>query len=117
VIAQARAVGSDDHTVETAVLQTVQELHWSIHRATLDYQEASEDRRHLAAEIGERTERHGARRRRLETRASPVGRRNRARPMIATHAARPSEVLTEREAIALLRACSTRAATGFATAP
>ncbi len=39
--------------VEAAVLPGLQEAHWPIHRAFCDYQAASEDRRHLAAEIGE----------------------------------------------------------------
>ncbi|MGH2930344.1 MAG: hypothetical protein ACRDL8_19225 [Solirubrobacteraceae bacterium] len=45
----------DDHAVETAVVRVVQELHWTIHRALSDYQQASEDRRQPAAEIGELT--------------------------------------------------------------
>ncbi|MEO8969580.1 MAG: hypothetical protein ABI427_18860 [Solirubrobacteraceae bacterium] len=39
--------------VEAAVLPGLQEAHWAIHRAFSDYQQISEDRRHLAAEIGE----------------------------------------------------------------
>jgi len=39
--------------VEAAVLPGLQEAHWAIHRAFSDYQSISEDRRHLAAEIGE----------------------------------------------------------------
>ncbi len=39
--------------VEAAVLAGLQEAHWAIHRAFCDYQAVSEDRRHLAAEIGE----------------------------------------------------------------
>jgi hypothetical protein len=53
VIAGARASGADDRQVETVVLEAVQEIHWTIHRAFSDYQTVSEDRRHLAAEIGE----------------------------------------------------------------
>ena len=34
-------------------LAGVQEVHWEIHRAMIDYQKAAEDRRHLASEIGE----------------------------------------------------------------
>jgi len=34
-------------------LVAVQRVHWQIHRAFCDYQQVSEDRRHLAAEIGE----------------------------------------------------------------
>lgn len=39
--------------VEAAVLPGLQEAHWAIHRAFCDYQAVSEDRRHLAGEIGE----------------------------------------------------------------
>ncbi|MHB1567821.1 MAG: hypothetical protein ACYC0H_01335 [Solirubrobacteraceae bacterium] len=38
---------------ESVLLPKLQEVHWTIHRAVCDYQQASEDRRHLAAEIGE----------------------------------------------------------------
>ncbi len=34
-------------------LGELQKAHWAIHRAFSDYQQISEDRRHLAAEIGE----------------------------------------------------------------
>jgi hypothetical protein len=39
--------------VEAAVLSDLQEVHWAIHRAFSEHQQLSEDRRHLAAEIGE----------------------------------------------------------------
>jgi hypothetical protein len=39
--------------VEAAVLSELQEVHWAIHRAFSEYQQLGEDRRHLAAEIGE----------------------------------------------------------------
>ncbi len=39
--------------VEASVLPALQEAHWTIHRAFCEYQQLSEDRRHLAAEIGE----------------------------------------------------------------
>jgi len=39
--------------VEAAALLGLQEAHWAIHRAFSDHQRISEDRRHLAAEIGE----------------------------------------------------------------
>jgi hypothetical protein len=35
------------------VLETVQAVHWQIHQAHYDYERVAEDRRHLAAEIGE----------------------------------------------------------------
>jgi len=38
--------------VEAAVLPGLQEAHWTIHRAFSDYQQISEDRRHLAAASG-----------------------------------------------------------------
>jgi hypothetical protein len=39
--------------VEAVMLSGLQEAHWAIHRAFSEYQQLSEDRRHLAAEIGE----------------------------------------------------------------
>ncbi len=39
--------------VEAALLGGLQEAHWAIHRAFSEYQQLAEDRRHLAAEIGE----------------------------------------------------------------
>jgi hypothetical protein len=39
--------------VQAAVLAGLQEAHWAIHRAFSEHQQISEDRRHLAAEIGE----------------------------------------------------------------
>jgi len=39
--------------VEAALLGELQEVHWAIHRAFSEHQRLSEDRRHLAAEIGE----------------------------------------------------------------
>jgi len=39
--------------VEAAVLPGLQEAHWAIHRAFSEHQRVGEDRRHLAAEIGE----------------------------------------------------------------
>ncbi len=38
---------------EAALLPKLQEVHWTIHRAFSEHQRISEDRRHLAAEIGE----------------------------------------------------------------
>jgi hypothetical protein len=38
---------------DTAALTACQQAHWSIHRAFNDYQDASEDRRKLAVEVGE----------------------------------------------------------------
>jgi hypothetical protein len=39
--------------VEAAALGELQQVHWTIHRAFSEYQRIGEDRRHLAAEIGE----------------------------------------------------------------
>jgi hypothetical protein len=39
--------------VEAATLSELQQIHWTIHRAFSEYQQIGEDRRHLAAEIGE----------------------------------------------------------------
>lgn len=38
---------------ESVLLPALQEVHWTIHRAFCEYQRVSEDRRHLATEIGE----------------------------------------------------------------
>jgi hypothetical protein len=53
VMADARGAGAGEEEIETVVLQAAQEVHWTIHRAFSDYQRICEDRRHLAAEIGE----------------------------------------------------------------
>jgi hypothetical protein len=45
--------GADEQQLETAVLAVVQEIHRTIHRAFLDYQTASEERRQLAVDVGE----------------------------------------------------------------
>jgi hypothetical protein len=48
------AVDSRSEVLESSdPLGRLQEAHWAIHRAHHDYQEAGEDRRHLAADIGE----------------------------------------------------------------
>jgi hypothetical protein len=39
--------------VEVSVLSELQEAHWAIHRAFSEHQQLSDDRRHLAAEVGE----------------------------------------------------------------
>ncbi len=52
VVDAVRAGGSAAE-VEAAVLGELPEVHWALHRAFCDHQTASEDRRHLAAEIGE----------------------------------------------------------------
>jgi hypothetical protein len=48
------ALNSRSDVLESAdALGQLQDVHWQIHRAHADYQEAAEDRRQLAAEIGE----------------------------------------------------------------
>lgn len=39
--------------VETAALLSVQRIHWRIHRAFVDYTRVAEERRQLAADVGE----------------------------------------------------------------
>lgn len=45
--------GAEEAKARTAVLAMVQEIHWVVHRAFSDYQVACEERRQLAAEVGE----------------------------------------------------------------
>lgn len=45
--------GADEQQLETAVLAIVQQIHWTIHRAFVDYQSAAEERRQLAVDVGE----------------------------------------------------------------
>lgn len=45
--------GADKQRLETAVLAVLQEIHWTIHRAFVDYQSVAEDRRQLAVNVGE----------------------------------------------------------------
>jgi hypothetical protein len=52
-IGDAVRAGGSAADVEAAVLGELQEVHWTIHRAFCEYQRICEDRRHLAAEIGE----------------------------------------------------------------
>jgi len=52
IIDAVRAGGSAAE-VEASVLGELQQAHWTIHRAFSEHQQISEDRRHLAAEIGE----------------------------------------------------------------
>ncbi len=46
-------VGGREREVETAVLAALQQIHWTIHRAFIDYQTACEERRQLAVDVGE----------------------------------------------------------------
>lgn len=47
---------ADEQQLEVAVLAVLQEIHWTIHRAFVDYQSASEQRRQLAVDVGERAQ-------------------------------------------------------------
>jgi hypothetical protein len=70
IVDQLRDGGGEDEA-KTAVLAVVQEIRWTIHRAFLNYQTVSEDRRQLAAHVGEHHPRAGRgpdRRRLLGTR-------------------------------------------------
>ena len=52
-ILDAVHAGGSAAGVEAAALGELQAVHWTIHRAFSEYQRLGEDRRHLAAEIGE----------------------------------------------------------------
>ncbi len=52
-VVDALRAGLPAAEVEAAVLPGLQEAHWAIHRAFSEHQQLGEDRRHLAAEIGE----------------------------------------------------------------
>jgi hypothetical protein len=52
-VVDAVRAGAAAAEVEVSVLSDLQEVHWAIHRAFSEHQQLSEDRRHLAAEIGE----------------------------------------------------------------
>ena len=47
---------ADEQQLEVAVLAVLQEIHSTIHRAFVDYQSASEQRRQLAVDVGERAQ-------------------------------------------------------------
>jgi hypothetical protein len=53
VILDALHGGANERQLPTAVLATLQEIHSAVHRAFVDYQSASEERRQLAIETGE----------------------------------------------------------------
>ncbi|MGH2862097.1 MAG: hypothetical protein ACRDLT_11430 [Solirubrobacteraceae bacterium] len=52
-VGDAARSGASAAEIEAVVLGELQQAHWTIHRAFCDYQQIGEDRRHLAAEIGE----------------------------------------------------------------
>jgi hypothetical protein len=49
----ALRVGGRERELESAVLEALQQIHWTIHRAFVDYQSACEERRRLAVDVGE----------------------------------------------------------------
>jgi hypothetical protein len=53
VMLDALRSGATERQLHTAALATLQEIRWAVHRAFLDYQFASEERRELAVEAGE----------------------------------------------------------------
>lgn len=52
-ILDALAAGGAEREVERAALVALQQAHWAIHRALIDYQSACEQRRGLAVDVGE----------------------------------------------------------------
>ena len=54
VVDQAFATNRSEVLGAPDPLATIQRVHWQIHRAFHDYQAAAEERRQLAAEVGER---------------------------------------------------------------
>lgn len=55
VIVDQLREGGGEHELTTAVLAVVQEIRWAIHRAFVDYQTVCEERRQLAATVGQLT--------------------------------------------------------------
>jgi hypothetical protein len=53
LVIDAIRTGADEHEIETAILPALQEAHWTIHRAFFDHGTAYEERRQLAATVGE----------------------------------------------------------------
>ncbi len=53
IVDAVRSGGSAAEVEAAVLLPELQEIHWTIHRAFCEHQQVSEDRRHLAAEIGE----------------------------------------------------------------
>jgi hypothetical protein len=52
-IRDAFSAGDERREVETTVLEALQQAHWAIDRAFVDYQLACEERRQLAVDVGE----------------------------------------------------------------
>lgn len=50
---QVAALMRDDQPDSSAMLAALQNVHWRVHRAFIDYQDACEERRQLAVEVGE----------------------------------------------------------------
>ena len=53
IVIDAIRAGADEVAVETAVLPALQEAHWTIHRALVEFDAAYEERRQLAVTGGE----------------------------------------------------------------
>jgi len=53
VMIDAIRAGGDEGDVEAAVLVALQEAHWTIHRAFVQYGAICEERRQLAVRVGE----------------------------------------------------------------
>jgi hypothetical protein len=53
VMIDALRAGGDEVDVETEVLLTLQQTHWGIHRAFVEYRTLCEERRQLAVRVGE----------------------------------------------------------------
>ena len=50
---EVAALMHDDRPDSNAMLAALQNVHWRVHRAFIDYQDACEQRRRLAIEVGE----------------------------------------------------------------
>jgi hypothetical protein len=53
----ALRTGAEEHAVEITMVQALQQTHWIIGRAFRDYQSACEERRQLAVDVGELSQR------------------------------------------------------------
>lgn len=57
VVVDALQAGADEFELETELLLMLQRAHWTIHRAFADYRWICEERRRLAASVGELAQR------------------------------------------------------------
>lgn len=53
MVSGALRAGGGEREAETVALEALQQAHWTIHRAFVDYQSACEQRRQLAVDVGE----------------------------------------------------------------